>query len=51
MLICHHINAFFTKATIGIDFLSKTMYLEDKTVRLQLCKFVLYAVHFFFAMY
>lgn len=24
------------KATIGIDFLSKTMYLEDKTVRLQL---------------
>lgn len=25
------INAFF-KATIGIDFLSKTMYLEDRTV-------------------
>ncbi|KAI8642622.1 small GTPase superfamily [Parasitella parasitica] len=24
------------QATIGIDFLSKTMYLEDKTVRLQL---------------
>lgn len=24
------------KATIGIDFLSKTMYLEDRTVRLQL---------------
>ncbi|PNX67217.1 ras-related protein RABH1b-like, partial [Trifolium pratense] len=23
-------------ATIGIDFLSKTMYLEDRTVRLQL---------------
>ncbi|GER47626.1 RAB GTPase homolog H1E [Striga asiatica] len=26
------------QATIGIDFLSKTMYLEDRTVRLQLCK-------------
>ena len=26
----------FEKATIGIDFLSKTMYLEDRTVRLQL---------------
>ncbi|KAH7565724.1 hypothetical protein JRO89_XS08G0006100 [Xanthoceras sorbifolium] len=25
------------QATIGIDFLSKTMYLEDRTVRLQLC--------------
>ena len=25
-----------TQATIGIDFLSKTMYLEDRTVRLQL---------------
>jgi Ras-related protein Rab-6A len=24
------------KATIGIDFLSKTMYLDDRTVRLQL---------------
>ncbi len=24
------------QATIGIDFLSKTMYLEDRTVRLQL---------------
>ena len=24
------------QATIGIDFLSKTMYLDDKTVRLQL---------------
>eukprot|EP00929_Paragymnodinium_shiwhaense_P038576 TRINITY_DN20369_c0_g1_i2.p1 TRINITY_DN20369_c0_g1~~TRINITY_DN20369_c0_g1_i2.p1 ORF type:complete len:179 (-),score=37.95 TRINITY_DN20369_c0_g1_i2:219-755(-) len=24
------------KATVGIDFLSKTMYLEDRTVRLQL---------------
>ena len=23
------------QATIGIDFLSKTMYLEDRTVRLQ----------------
>ena len=31
-------NSFETnyKATIGIDFLSKTMYLEDRTVRLQL---------------
>ena len=26
----------FFQATIGIDFLSKTMYLEDRTVRLQL---------------
>ncbi|XP_008432372.2 RAB6B, member RAS oncogene family b [Poecilia reticulata] len=26
----------FSQATIGIDFLSKTMYLEDRTVRLQL---------------
>lgn len=26
----------FGQATIGIDFLSKTMYLEDRTVRLQL---------------
>nr|AAZ66935.1 117M18_16 [Brassica rapa] len=25
------------QATIGIDFLSKTMYLEDRTLRLQLC--------------
>ncbi|KAK4557634.1 hypothetical protein RGQ29_007409 [Quercus rubra] len=25
------------QATIGIDFLSKTMYLEDRTIRLQLC--------------
>jgi GTPase SAR1 family protein len=24
------------QATIGIDFLSKTMYVEDRTVRLQL---------------
>ena len=24
------------QATIGIDFLSKTLYLEDRTVRLQL---------------
>ena len=24
------------QATIGIDYLSKTMYLEDRTVRLQL---------------
>lgn len=27
---------FNLQATIGIDFLSKTMYLEDRTVRLQL---------------
>ncbi|KAI8142813.1 small GTP binding protein RAB6A [Fennellomyces sp. T-0311] len=27
------------QATIGIDFLSKTMYLDDRTIRLQLCKF------------
>jgi hypothetical protein len=26
------VNFFFFQATIGIDFLSKTMYLEDKTV-------------------
>lgn len=25
------------QATIGIDFLSKTMYLDDRTIRLQLC--------------
>ncbi len=25
------------QATVGIDFLSKTMYLEDRTVRLQVC--------------
>ncbi len=29
-------NATILQATIGIDFLSKTMYLEDRTVRLQL---------------
>ena len=28
--------AYASQATIGIDFLSKTMYLEDRTVRLQL---------------
>ncbi|NXV82403.1 RAB6A protein, partial [Atlantisia rogersi] len=27
---------FIFQATIGIDFLSKTMYLEDRTIRLQL---------------
>ena len=27
---------YLVQATIGIDFLSKTMYLEDRTVRLQL---------------
>jgi GTPase SAR1 family protein len=26
----------YSQATIGIDFLSKTMYLEDRTLRLQL---------------
>jgi Ras-related protein Rab-6A len=31
-----HPLCFSTQATIGIDFLSKTMYLEDRTVRLQL---------------
>lgn len=29
-------NCYLLQATIGIDFLSKTMYLEDRTVRLQL---------------
>lgn len=29
-------NLCLLQATIGIDFLSKTMYLEDRTVRLQL---------------
>jgi Ras-related protein Rab-6A len=29
-------DAWCVQATIGIDFLSKTMYLEDRTVRLQL---------------
>ena len=39
------------QATIGIDFLSKTMYLEDRTVRLQLWdtagqgKFFVHAPH------
>ena len=34
----HHGSPAFAhmQATIGIDFLSKTMYLEDRTVRLQL---------------
>ncbi|ONM57464.1 Ras-related protein RABH1b [Zea mays] len=31
-----HLNSRPGNATIGIDFLSKTMYLEDRTVRLQL---------------
>ncbi len=42
-LIHHHPHPFplpqfdtTYQATIGIDFLSKTMYLEDRTVRLQL---------------
>lgn len=34
--ICCFMYAFALQATIGIDFLSKTMYLEDRTVRLQL---------------
>lgn len=35
---CMHYVWFYSEfqATIGIDFLSKTMYLEDRTVRLQL---------------
>lgn len=33
---------FFTQATIGIDFLSKTMYLEDRTVS------PIYSIHHFF---
>lgn len=32
--VCGGVNSF--QATIGIDFLSKTMYLDDRTVRLQL---------------
>ena len=32
------------QATIGIDFLSKTMYLEDRTVRLQLWLVLLYCL-------
>uniref|UniRef100_A0A7N4PDS1 Ras-related protein Rab-6B n=1 Tax=Sarcophilus harrisii TaxID=9305 RepID=A0A7N4PDS1_SARHA len=32
--IMHNYSNIFT---IGIDFLSKTMYLEDRTIRLQLC--------------
>ncbi|KAI9111811.1 hypothetical protein K1719_017501 [Acacia pycnantha] len=36
-LIFEHLSAYNQpEATIGIDFLSKTMYLEDRTVRLQL---------------
>lgn len=31
-----HEFIYLLQATIGIDFLSKTMYLEDRTVRLQL---------------
>uniref|UniRef100_A0A665TMJ0 Ras-related protein Rab-6B n=1 Tax=Echeneis naucrates TaxID=173247 RepID=A0A665TMJ0_ECHNA len=31
-----NIHILFIDATIGIDFLSKTMYLEDRTIRLQL---------------
>uniref|UniRef100_A0A6N2MFN4 Uncharacterized protein n=1 Tax=Salix viminalis TaxID=40686 RepID=A0A6N2MFN4_SALVM len=34
------------QATIGIDFLSKTMYLEDRTVRLQLWAYTPDPVHF-----
>lgn len=35
MLLCLH-SFLWPQSTIGIDFLSKTMYLEDRTVRLQL---------------
>lgn len=35
-LVINIYSMLFTQATIGIDFLSKTMYLEDRTVRLQL---------------
>lgn len=31
-----NVRLYKLQATIGIDFLSKTMYLEDRTVRLQL---------------
>lgn len=34
--INHVLFTFVGQATIGIDFLSKTMYLEDRTIRLQL---------------
>lgn len=35
--LLQYINFYaIVQATIGIDFLSKTMYLEDRTVRLQL---------------
>ena len=33
---CFLSYVFFVQATIGIDFLSKIMYLEDRTIRLQL---------------
>jgi Ras-related protein Rab-6A len=36
MLGLPYLLAPVSQATIGIDFLSKTMYLEDRTVRLQL---------------
>lgn len=32
----------FLQATIGIDFLSKTMYLEDRTVRILYCNPVIF---------
>jgi hypothetical protein len=32
----HCVSNTLFQATIGIDFLSKTMYMEDRTVRLQL---------------
>ena len=34
--LIHFPSLTIQQATIGIDFLSKTMYLEDRTVRLQL---------------
>ena len=36
MLLTINFEFFLFKATIGIDFLSKTIYMEDKTIRLQL---------------
>lgn len=36
IFFCLFVLLVCVKATIGIDFLSKTMYLEDRTVRLQL---------------
>jgi len=32
VFVVHDVVCFFVQATIGIDFLSKTMYLDDRTV-------------------